>query len=181
MKTSKRIELPKIVFIYTLLSAIALVWIYLAQLEVVFLGIKGIPEATFLAFLLFVLSALLTTHSSWAQKLEAFFAQIVTPLSLPVIFIMALCSSVGEELFFRGALQNQFGFVPASILFGLVHIPWNKLMIPWTLMAIFAGFLLGGLYIYAGNLLAPIFLHFAINFLNLWAINQKYSVHQNSL
>ncbi len=177
MKTSKRIELPKVVLAYSALSALALAWIYFAHLEVTFLGIKGIPEAAFLAFFLFILSELLTTHIPWAQKLEEFFAQIVTPLSIPVIIIMALCSSVGEELFFRGALQNQFGWVPASIIFGLVHIPWNKLMIPWTIIAIVAGFLLGGLYIYAGNLLAPIFLHFTINLLNLWAINQKYSVH----
>ncbi len=176
MKTSKRIELPKVVLIYSVMSALALMWIYLAGLDATLLGIKGIPEATFLAFFLFVASALLTTHTPWAQKLEEFFAQIVTPLSLPVIFLMALCSSVGEEFFFRGAVQNQFGLIPASITFGCVHIPWNKLMIPWTLMAIFMGFVLGGLYIYAGNLLAPILLHFMINFLNLWAINQKYSV-----
>lgn len=177
MKTSKRIELPKVVLIYAILSTLALAWIYFAHLDVTFLGIKGIPEAAFLAFLLFILSALLTIHISWAQKLEEFFAQIVTPLTFPVIFILALCSSVGEELFFRGALQNQFGLVTASIVFGLVHIPWNKLMIPWTLMAMTMGFVLGGLYIYSENLLAPIFLHFTINLLNLWAINQKYSVH----
>ena len=107
MKTSKRIELPKVVSIYALLSAIALVWIYLADLDVTFLGIKGIPEATFLAFLLFILSALLTTHIAWAQKLEEFLAQLVTPLTFPVILIMALCSSIGEELFFRGAIEPQ--------------------------------------------------------------------------
>ena len=177
MKTSKRIELPKVVLIYSILSALALAWIYLADLNVTFLGMKGIPEATFLAFLLFILSAFLTLHIGWAQKLEELFAQIVTPLTFPVIFILALCSSVGEELFFRGAFQNQFGLVAASIIFGLVHIPWNKLMLPWTLMAMTMGFVLGGLYMYAGNLLAPIFLHFTINLLNLWAINQKYSVH----
>ena len=180
MKTSKRIELPKVILIYSVMSALALAWIYLARLDVTFLGIKGIPEATFLAFFLFVASALLTTHAPWAQKLEEFFAQIVTPLTFPVIFILALCSSVGEELFFRGAFQNQFGLIPASIIFGCVHIPWNKLMIPWTIMAIVAGFLLGGLYIYAGNILAPLVLHFTINLLNLWAINQKYSVHSQN-
>lgn len=156
------------------MAVLSLLWIKFAHLPVVFLGAKGIPEASFIAFILYISSHGLTQKTQWGEKLEEFFASLLTPASLPIIFVLAASSSIGEELLFRGAVQNQFGFIAASILFGLVHWPFNKLMIPWTIIAMAVGFVLGGLYIYAGNILAPIMLHFMVNFLNIWTLNQKY-------
>lgn len=175
MSISKRIELPKIFFFYGSMATIALLWITVMRLPVTFFGFKGLPEAYMIAFLIFIFSTGLSVKSAWAKKLEELFASLLTPIPLPAIFILALLSSVGEELFFRGALLNQFGVVISSLLFGFVHVPIYRSMIPWTIMATVMGFVLGGLYLYSGNLLAPIMLHFLINFLNIWAINQKYS------
>ncbi|HBQ20558.1 MAG: hypothetical protein A2Z91_07225 [Deltaproteobacteria bacterium GWA2_38_16] len=174
MSISKKLELPKLISFYGALSLIALLWIKFAHFDIAFFGWKGLPESYLIAFSLFALSQGASHKTSWAEQLEKLFASLLTPLPLSLIFGISLFSSIGEELLFRGAIQNQFGLVAASILFGLVHFPMTKLMIPWTVMAMFMGFVLGGLYIYSGNLLAPIMLHFLINFLNLWALDQKY-------
>ena len=174
MARSSTIPLRSVLFFYALMTLAAGIWIYAARLPVTLIGIEGLVEAYFLGIALFVISLMLSAKFQWAKELERLFAEVLTPLSWPVIFLLALLSSVSEELFFRGAAQNQFGLIPASLLFGLIHFPVRKTMIPWTLMAVVMGFLLGGLYIYAGNLLAPITLHFLINFANIWIINQKY-------
>lgn len=41
--------------------------------------------------------------------------------SLPAALLMAILSSAGEEIFFRGALQPVFGILISSVLFALVH------------------------------------------------------------
>lgn len=166
-------NISKLVLFYAALSVIGILWIKWGDLDVEFIGTKGILFAVCIGFLIFALSNILTQQCEWAQRLERLFASILTPMSLPTIIAISFFSSIGEEIFFRGAIQNQFGYVPASLLFGLVHFPVQKTMIPWTLMATIMGFVLGGLYLYAGNLLAPITLHFFINALNLWAIDQK--------
>ncbi|MCM8532990.1 MAG: CPBP family intramembrane metalloprotease [Lentisphaeraceae bacterium] len=42
-------------------------------------------------------------------------------LSFPQCFFLSLCAGVGEELFFRVALQPQFGLWVTSILFVAIH------------------------------------------------------------
>ncbi len=174
MSISKKIELPKIIFFYGSMAGVALLWIFVMRLPITFFGWEGLPEAYVIAFLIFIFSTAISVKSQWGKKLEELFASLLTPIPIPAILMLSLLSSVGEELFFRGALLNQFGLIISSLLFGLVHFPIYRSMIPWTIMASLMGFVLGGLYLYSGNLLAPIALHFLINFLNIWAINQKY-------
>ncbi len=90
-------------------------------------------------------------------------------LGLEDIFIIACISGFGEEIFFRGFLQWQFGLIPASIIFGVIHI-WGKKAIPYALYAIAMGFYLGGLYIYTDNIWTPILGHLINNLLGLLAI-----------
>lgn len=80
---------------------------------------------------------------------------------------IALISSVPEEVFFRGILQNQFGIFTASLLFGLVHIPSRHLW-AYGLWATCAGYYLGYLYEYSHGLLLPIMTHGIHNLLALW-------------
>lgn len=166
-------NLSKIILFYSVLALLGIVWIQWGNLEVRFFGTSGIFLATAIGFMVFILSNIITQKMSWAQKLEQLFVKLLTPMSLPMIMTLSLFSAIGEEIFFRGAIQNQFGIIASSLLFGLVHFPIEKTMIPWTLSATIMGFVLGGLYLYAGHLLAPITLHFVINGLNLWAIDQK--------
>jgi uncharacterized protein len=75
------------------------------------------------------------------------------------LVLVAIFSGVGEEAFFRGALQQEFGLVIASVLFGVAHIGPDRRYLVWTAWAVLAGFVFGLLYELSGGLLAPILAH----------------------
>jgi membrane protease YdiL (CAAX protease family) len=75
------------------------------------------------------------------------------------LVLVAIFSGVGEEAFFRGALQQEFGLVVASVLFGVAHIGPDRRYLVWTAWAVLAGFVFGFLYEVSGGLLAPIVAH----------------------
>jgi membrane protease YdiL (CAAX protease family) len=79
------------------------------------------------------------------------------------LLLVALFSGVGEEVFFRGAVQPEFGLVVASLAFGLVHVGPDRRYLLWTAWAVLAGFLFGALYQVSGGLLAPIVAHVTHN------------------
>jgi uncharacterized protein len=79
------------------------------------------------------------------------------------LVLVALFSGVGEETLFRGAVQQEFGLVVASLVFGLVHVGPDRRYLVWTAWAVLAGFLFGALYVVTGGLLAPILAHSAHN------------------
>jgi uncharacterized protein len=79
------------------------------------------------------------------------------------LVLVSIFSGVGEEAFFRGALQQEFGLVLASLLFGLAHIGPDRRYLVWTAWAVLAGFVFGFLYDVSGGLLAPILAHTAHN------------------
>jgi membrane protease YdiL (CAAX protease family) len=83
---------------------------------------------------------------------------------------LAVLSGVGEEALFRGALQPLVGLIPASLLFGLLHVGPDRRYLAWTLSAVVAGFLFGLLYRTTGGLLAPVAAHVLHNavMLLLW-------------
>jgi membrane protease YdiL (CAAX protease family) len=91
------------------------------------------------------------------------------------LILVSVFSGVGEEAFFRGAVQQEFGLVIASLLFGLVHVGPDRRYLLWTGWAVLAGFLFGTLYDVAGGLLAPILAHAAHNAatLLLWKRSRK--------
>lgn len=135
-----------------------------------------------------VLSAILERVAEWARRLSRAFAELLGPLRLWEVFVLAVASGIAEELFFRGFLQQLFservfdsfqssdylGLIAASVVFGAVHVgPDPRTFLPWTIMALVMGFVLGWMYLYTGNVLAPILAHFTINFLNLSLIAQQ--------
>jgi hypothetical protein len=91
------------------------------------------------------------------------------------LVLISIFSGVGEEVFFRGAVQQEFGLVVASILFGVVHVGPDRRYLVWTVWAVLAGFLFGALYDVTGGLLAPILAHAAHNAatLLLWKRSRK--------
>ena len=89
--------------------------------------------------------------------------QIVDPAKLRDLVLISFFSGVGEEVFFRGAVQQEFGIVVAAVIFGLVHLGPDRRYLAWTVSAIAAGFLFGWLYIVTNGLLAPIIAHAAHN------------------
>ena len=106
-----------------------------------------------------------------ARDLEAQIAELLGPLRRSEAIGLAVLSGFAEELFFRGALQGAIdgvgGWLAASVIFGLVHTGPGREFRLWTLFALTAGFLLGGLMVWRGNLLAPVIAHFAVNAVNL--------------
>lgn len=79
------------------------------------------------------------------------------------LVLVSIFSGVGEEAFFRGAVQQEFGLVVASLLFGLAHIGPDRRYLVWTAWAVLAGFVFGVLYEVTGGLLAPVVAHGAHN------------------
>lgn len=88
---------------------------------------------------------------------------------------LSIFSGVGEEVFFRGAVQPEFGLVVAAVLFGVLHVGPDRRYLFWPVWAIFAGLLFGGLYAVTGGLLAPILAHTLHNAgtLLLWKRSRK--------
>ena len=85
---------------------------------------------------------------------------------------LAALSSVGEELLFRGLLQPGLGIGVATVLFGLAHVPMERDLRVWPLLAMGVGGLLGVMYQWTGGVLAPVMAHFCLNALNLiWLAN----------
>ena len=91
------------------------------------------------------------------------------------LILISVFSGVGEEAFFRGVVQQEFGLVVASVAFGVVHVGPDRRYLWWTAWAVLAGFLFGSLYEATGGLLAPILAHAAHNAatLLLWRRSRK--------
>jgi membrane protease YdiL (CAAX protease family) len=103
--------------------------------------------------------------------------RLVDGASYGGLALVALFSGVGEETFFRGVIQQEFGLVIASLIFGLVHVGPDRRYLVWTAWAVLAGFLFGALYEVTGGLLAPILAHSGHNAatLLLWKRSRKRS------
>jgi membrane protease YdiL (CAAX protease family) len=113
------------------------------------------------------LTRIATRHFQWARDLHASFHDLLGPLSGREIMILALASSIGEEVLFRGALLPWLGVWLQAMVFALLHVGPGKRFVPWTASALVMGLAFGWLAQWTGNLGAPIAAHFAINFLNL--------------
>ena len=113
---------------------------------------------------------ILTGRFKWSKRLEAEFRSALGRLNIGQIIIIALMSGIAEEVFFRGGIQPLIGLVPTSLIFGILHFPVNRSLLPWTIFAVLMGFLLGELYIATNCLWVPIITHVMVNCLNLYRI-----------
>jgi CAAX protease family protein len=86
------------------------------------------------------------------------FRPVFGNLDLPAIILISTVAGVGEEILFRGILQQEFGLVVASLVFGAVHMGGRGMAVlgAW---AGATGFALGGLALATGGLIAPIAAH----------------------
>jgi membrane protease YdiL (CAAX protease family) len=101
--------------------------------------------------------------------------QIIRPLFRPCtlldLLVISLLAGLGEELLFRGLLQDLFAehletwaaVLLAGVLFGLLH-PITPV---YAVLASFMGIYLGFVYLAAGNLLAAIVAHGFYDFVAL--------------
>jgi CAAX protease family protein len=117
--------------------------------------------------------------SSWAPRIlllrglrrawDSLETDIGPSLGIREILVLALCSAVSEEIFFRGVLQREVGIVAASALFGLLH-PLGTAYVLW---AGAVGFGLGGLFLLTGSLAAPAAAHGIYNLLALVYLRRR--------
>jgi hypothetical protein len=112
-------------------------------------------------------SRLLMQRFPWARELRRWFGEVLGPMPLRQVLLLALLSSVGEEMLFRGAMQPTLGLWITSLIFGLLHIPPRRDLLPWTAMAALLGLFFGWLTLWSGNIAGAVVAHFIINLLNL--------------
>lgn len=115
----------------------------------------------------------LTVGTAMGRRLAESLARLLGNLSARQCVLLALLSGIGEEAFFRGALQPRVGLVLASLIFGLAHFVPRRDLAPWSGFSLAAGFLLGALFEWTGNLLAPIAAHVVVNAVNLQLLTRR--------
>jgi membrane protease YdiL (CAAX protease family) len=101
--------------------------------------------------------------------------ELVVPMfrncSMADMAIIAVLAGVGEELLFRGVVQEAIahrfgpivGLAAASVLFGLMH-PLSR---DYAVLTGLVGVYLGGLFLATGSLVAPIVTHAVYDFVAL--------------
>jgi hypothetical protein len=119
-------------------------------------------------------SYVFTVATGWGDALARGLAGAIGFIAVPDALLLALASGMGEEAFFRGALQPRVGIVWASLLFGCVHFIPRREFLPWTAFAILAGALFGALFLWTGNLIAPVTAHVVVNGINLPLLARLY-------
>jgi membrane protease YdiL (CAAX protease family) len=116
----------------------------------------------------FVVGSRFVTHRyEWGRLLHQDLRARLGPLSSMEILILAAASSLGEEIFFRGALLPAVGLWLSSLIFALLHIGPKLRFLPWTLASFLAGLAFGLLFAWSGDLTGPVIAHFTVNTLNL--------------
>ncbi len=122
------------------------------------------------------LPAALSGLETWMMEQEAKAAQIVEiflnvrgiPALLANVLIIAVMPALGEELVFRGVLQNIFsrwtknahmGIIITAVIFSAIHMQFYGFLPRFLL-----GMIFGYLYLWSGSLWLPILAHFINNF-----------------
>ncbi|MCB0358640.1 MAG: CPBP family intramembrane metalloprotease [Bdellovibrionales bacterium] len=114
----------------------------------------------------------LANRLSFLQGCRAFRDSIVRPLADALdpgsAFIVAALAGIGEELFFRGIFQTEFGLLVASLLFALLHFgPAIRSYLFIGSMYLLFGFYFGLMYDLTGSLWVPIISHATYDFVVL--------------
>jgi membrane protease YdiL (CAAX protease family) len=125
-----------------------------------------------LAFVVVAATPALVQRTGWARALHSELKKIISPLSPTEITLLALASGLGEELFFRGALQPVLGLLLTSLIFGALHVGPKKVFFAWTFWAFVMGLLLGSIFELTGVLWGPVLAHVGINQRNMTFIRR---------
>ena len=108
----------------------------------------------------------------WARSLHRELRNLLFPLTEIEIVVLAVASSLGEEMFFRGAMMPAIGLFGSSAVFALLHIGPKARHLPWTASSFAIGLLFGAMFQWTGDLTGPVVAHFLVNFLNLRHVAQ---------
>jgi membrane protease YdiL (CAAX protease family) len=176
---------------YGAVLAVAVVWrmgvkgepLLYASKEAAERGVRLGPDLTaglLAAVVVIFLSRELTRRTASGKLLAETLGRMIGSLTFRECILLALASGIGEEAFFRGALQPRVGLVAASLLFGAAHFVPRRGLIAWSGFSVVAGFVLGGLFAWTGNLVAPIVAHAGINAVNLRLLTLEFGGERNT-
>jgi membrane protease YdiL (CAAX protease family) len=173
-----------LVFYAAVLGA-AIVWARLAERSLFFAseqaaarGVDPLLDAgagLLLGLVVVLLSGWFTRATRAGDRLARALARLVGRRSTVECGALAVVSSIGEEAFFRGAMQPQLGLVATSVCFALAHFAPRRDLLPWAGFSLVAGFALGGLFEATGNLVAPVVAHAFVNAVNLRLLSRDYA------
>lgn len=127
----------------------------------------GTLAGLFIGLGIVFLSRLSVHRFEWARALHRDFRARLGPLPDSEVVVLAAASSVGEEIFFRGALLPVVGLPVSSVIFALLHIGPGVRYLPWTVSSFVVGLIFGQLFLWSGDLTGAVVAHFTVNFLNL--------------
>ena len=133
----------------------------------------GVLAGLLLALVVVVLSRVLMARVRGFMRLHHFFREALGPMRRHEVFWVAVLSSVGEELFFRGAMQPRLGLWPAVVAFTVLHFPSRRLLWPWTAMAGALGLAFGYMTHHSGSVAGATVAHLLINAINLDHITRR--------
>jgi membrane protease YdiL (CAAX protease family) len=170
---------------YGLLAVVAVIWrlgiqnqpILFGSPEAAHRGLRWLPDlgaGLAAGAVVLLLSRWMTRRTAWGEALARALAGALAGVSVPNSLLLALASGLAEEMFFRGALQPQVGWLLASLAFGLLHFIPRRELLPWTGFALLVGFLFGALFLWTGNLVAPVVAHVLVNAVNLPMLIREY-------
>lgn len=120
-----------------------------------------------LGMLLAVGTRLSVPRFAWAKNLHLELRPFVKDVSTIGIVMLALTSSLGEELLFRGLLEPWLGLWLQALLFGVLHQMAGPSRWVWAAWATVVGLLFGGIFELTGSLAGPLVAHAVVNGLNL--------------
>ena len=126
---------------------------------------------------LVILASLACLKAGWTTSMETTLGVHLGPIRLPTCWALALCSGIGEEMLFRGVLQEAWGPVAASVLFAVVHMPLERALILWPLFALVAGAMFSAMTICTDTLTACMVAHVLINVVHMRRITLKRTDH----
>lgn len=106
-------------------------------------------------------------------KVRLVLGKPIQGLTFLEVLLLAAAAGIGEEVLFRGVLQNDalLGLYLSSLLFGVLH----ALTPAYFLLAGIMGLYLGWLLIVTGNLLVPIIVHWLYDAAALWLLRVRFA------
>ena len=143
------------------------------------MGITLLILLNFATFNRFTLRAKLIAETF--DFLKQFVVPLANAMTLPSAFFLACCAGIGEELFFRGMLEVEFGWGLSNLAFALIHFGRHSMKYPLLVGVYFlAGSILSATKWHGGGLLAPIISHVIFDFASLTYIKYRYPHHSES-
>jgi membrane protease YdiL (CAAX protease family) len=137
-------------------------------------GLIGLAAAVILALVNYML--LTRAPANWVVNgVREVYRQTIVPLfgTLHPAGAVAIgaAAGLGEEWLFRGVLLPLSGLTVSSVLFGVAHVGGRR-MLPFGVWASGMGFIMGGLALATGGLIAPIVAHGVYDILALLYIRR---------